>query len=100
MTNAVETNRISGLPLKLVRHLLLPIVLKARDGTPRWHWLDWNQQIVCRLAKKREVERSHNAARNVAPALVSRCFDTAIMLGAYIFDCAKHGAIFDRATVE
>ncbi len=29
-------------------------------------------------------------------ALVSRCFDTAIMLGAYIFDCAKHGAVFDR----
>jgi len=31
---------------------------------------------------------------NVATALVSRCFDTAIMLGAYIFDCAKHGAVF------
>jgi len=55
---------------------------------------------VCKLAKKREVERSHNAAHNVAPALVSRCFDTAIMLGAYIFDCAKHDAIFDRATDE
>ena len=99
MTNAVETNRISGLSLKLVRPSSSH-VLKARDGTPRWHWLDWNQQIVCKLAKKREVERSHNAAHNVAPALVSRRFDTAIMLGAYIFDCAKHGAIFDRATVE
>jgi hypothetical protein len=27
-------------------------------------------------------------------ALVSRCFDTAMMLGAYIFDCAKHRAVF------
>jgi len=30
----------------------------------------------------------------------SRCFDTAIMLGAYIFDCAKHGAVFDRQLIK
>jgi hypothetical protein len=32
--------------------------------------------------------------------LVSRWFDTAIMLGAYIFDCAKHGAVFDRQQIK
>jgi hypothetical protein len=33
MTNAVETNRISGLSLKLVRHLLLPCIESARWDT-------------------------------------------------------------------
>jgi hypothetical protein len=37
---------------------------------------------------------------NVATALVSRCFDIAIMLGAYIFDCAKHSAVFDRQQIK
>ena len=47
---------------------------------------------VRRLAKKREVGRSHSAARKRRPCVVSRCLGTP----AYIFDCAKHGAIFDR----
>ena len=33
-------------------------------------------------------------------ALVPRRRGTAIMLGAYIFDCAKHGAVFDRQLIK
>ncbi len=47
---------------------------------------------VRRLAKKREVGRSHSAARNVAP-VSSR----GVLAPPHTFSTArKHGAIFDR----
>lgn len=66
MTNAVETNRILSSPLKLM------------------YDTSFSSRIVLRA--------SPPCGPQTSPCVVSRCFGTA----AYIFDCAKHGAIFDR----
>src|SRR5690242_13647927 len=55
--------------------------------------VDWNQQIVCRLAKKREEGVSQCGPQRRPCALVSRCFGTAIMWART--SSAKHAAVFD-----
>jgi hypothetical protein len=80
---------------------LLMLVFRTR-AVPLWRYTRTTQRASnpteCQVfrAIRKTILTANLMTGNVATALVSRCFDTAIMLGAYIFDCAKHGAVFDR----
>jgi hypothetical protein len=73
---------------------------------PLWRYTRTTQRAAnpteCQVfrAIRKTILTANLMTGNVATALVSRCFDTAIMLGAYIFDCAKHGAVFDRQQIK
>ena len=51
---------------------------------------------MCRLAKKREEGESHIAVATLPLYIRLAVFRHRHHVGVYIFDCAKHAAVFDR----